>query len=141
MLLASEKLLDVNPRSACLHKHKLDTPLSIAIKEGHKETAELLARADGSNTCLTIDLSINEIHKISVLGLAIRGIFEDVASSLLDKCALSNNFKVARFGRDNYGNMLKRILLNLHRSSWFSLPLLDAARLMLDMDEVRPDVN
>ncbi|KAF5546413.1 ankyrin repeat-containing protein [Fusarium napiforme] len=107
LLLASEKLLDVNPRPAYLHKHKLDTPLSVAIKEGHKETAELLARADGINPCLTTDLSINEIHKISVLGLAIRGRFEDVASSLLDKCALSDYFKVAHPGRDNYGDNVR----------------------------------
>ncbi|KAF5529377.1 ankyrin repeat-containing protein [Fusarium mexicanum] len=91
LLLASEKLSDVNPRPAYLHEHKLETPLSIAIKEGHQDTAELLSRADGINPCLTTDLTKGSWEKISILGLAIRGGFEDVALSLLDKCDIGHD--------------------------------------------------
>ncbi|RFN44758.1 hypothetical protein FIE12Z_11024 [Fusarium flagelliforme] len=42
LLLASTELLDVNPRPAYFHEYRFDTPLSIALKEGDQETAELL---------------------------------------------------------------------------------------------------
>ncbi|KAF4429672.1 ankyrin repeat-containing [Fusarium acutatum] len=96
LLLASEKLSDVNPRPAYLHEYKLETPLSIAIKEGHQETAELLSRADGINPCLTIDLTKGSYwEEISILSLAIRTAFEDVALSLLDKCDIGHDYQEA----------------------------------------------
>ncbi|KAF5597635.1 ankyrin repeat-containing protein [Fusarium subglutinans] len=89
LLLTNEKLSDVNQRPA--QKYKLETPLSIAIKKGHQETAELLSRADGINPCLTTDLNKGSWEEISILGLAIRGGFEDMALSLLDKCDIGHD--------------------------------------------------
>ncbi|KAF5702777.1 ankyrin repeat-containing protein [Fusarium mundagurra] len=60
LLLTDGNILDVNQRSVYLHKYDLDTPdtpLSIALKQGHKEAAELLSRTDGINPCLTATLS------------------------------------------------------------------------------------
>ncbi|KAF5230968.1 hypothetical protein FANTH_13582, partial [Fusarium anthophilum] len=85
-----EKLSDVNQRPTYLHEHKLETPLSIAMEEGHQETAELLSRADGINPCLTTDLTKGPWEEISILGLAIRGGFKDVALSLLDRCDIGH---------------------------------------------------
>ncbi|KAG5826947.1 hypothetical protein H9Q74_002968 [Fusarium xylarioides] len=94
LLLASKKLIDVNPRPAYSHKYELDTPLSIALKERHQETAELLSRADGINPCLTTNLPrAHDQEQISILGLAIRGVFEDVALFLLHICDLIPDFK------------------------------------------------
>ncbi|QGI98349.1 hypothetical protein CEK26_011418 [Fusarium fujikuroi] len=87
LLLASEKLSDVNPRPAFIHEYRLETPLSVAIKEGHQETAELLSAADDINPCLTTHLTKGSYwEEMSILSLAIHGEFEDVALSLLDKC-------------------------------------------------------
>ncbi|PNP81238.1 hypothetical protein FNYG_05270 [Fusarium nygamai] len=95
LLLASEKLLDVNLRPAYLHKYKLDTPLSIALKEGHQETAELLSCADAINPCLTTAMTNDDdkagyLAEISILGLAINGTFENVALSLMHKCNIGH---------------------------------------------------
>ncbi|RTE83483.1 hypothetical protein BHE90_001908 [Fusarium euwallaceae] len=86
LLLASERLSDVNPRPLSLY----GTPLSIALMNGQQETAGLLAYASG------IDISLETYKRgpksgiISLLGLAVRDGYEDVALTLLDKCDLGH---------------------------------------------------
>ncbi|CAG7555130.1 unnamed protein product [Fusarium equiseti] len=92
LLLASTKLLDVNTRPAYLHKSNFDTPLSIALKEGHQEIAELLSRTNGINPSLTTNLPNGYDRAIiSILGLAIHCAFEDVALFLLHICDLRHD--------------------------------------------------
>ncbi|KAG4256764.1 hypothetical protein FPRO03_03774 [Fusarium proliferatum] len=96
LLLASTKLSDINPRPSYLHEHKLETPLSIAIKEGHQETAERLSHANGINPCLTTILSKTVYwEKVSILGLAVCAGFEHVALSLLAKCDIGRDSQEA----------------------------------------------
>ncbi|KAF4946660.1 hypothetical protein FGADI_11008 [Fusarium gaditjirri] len=183
LLLANTRLLDVNPRPAYLHEYKWDTPLSIALKEGHRDTAELLSRADGINPCLKTDLFDDGDRNISILGFAIHGVFEDVALALLDKC----DFEVADSGDGTYDDhdskdtveptskililavasgcprIVGEILtkhgadINAVHEYYAKEPLsrfedspltaasrrgdLNTVRLLLDMDDIRPDVS
>ncbi|KAF5633314.1 ankyrin repeat-containing protein [Fusarium tjaetaba] len=101
LLLNSRQISDVNSRPICPQENRLDTPLSIAIKKGHQETAELLSRTDGINPCLRTGLSAETYwDNLSILGLAIRSAFEDVALALLDKCNLGHDNEDADSGDD-----------------------------------------
>ncbi|KAM0438673.1 hypothetical protein ACHAPT_001429 [Fusarium lateritium] len=93
LLLASGRLSDVNPRPINLYKHESETPLAIALKEGHQETAGLLARADGIDPCVKNGPHGSETAIFSILGLAVRDGYEDVALTLLDKCDLGHGSK------------------------------------------------
>ncbi|KAF5983503.1 ankyrin repeat-containing protein [Fusarium coicis] len=101
LLLNSRQISDVNPRPVYPQENVLDTPLSIAIKKGHQETAELLSRTDGINPCLRTGVSSETYwDNLSILGLAIRSAFEDVALALLDKCNLGHDNEDADSGDD-----------------------------------------
>lgn len=100
LLLERGRLSNVNPRPAYLHQHFPETPLSIAIKEGHQEMVELLVRADGIKPYLTIPHHKDSDGKTSVLGLTIRNGLEDAALALLNKC----DFKDAESGDGNHSD-------------------------------------
>lgn len=91
LLLTSKELFDVNPRPADPHSDRQETSLSIALKQGHQETAELLSLADGIDLYLTLTLPHRSTYEeVSILGFAIRMTFEDIAISLLDKLELGH---------------------------------------------------
>ncbi|KAJ3524909.1 hypothetical protein NM208_g11865 [Fusarium decemcellulare] len=102
LLLASKRLSDVNsPRPAYPPQYGGETPLSIAIKEGHQETAALLARADGINPCLTVWSNQYYTERVSILGRAILNGYEGLALALLDKCDLGEDPKDADSNHDD----------------------------------------
>lgn len=86
LLLASGRPLDMNQPS--LPRRESFTPLCIAIKQGHRETADLLVRADDVDPSVkTGDLS-DRAATHSVLGMALCEGYDDIALALLDKCHL-----------------------------------------------------
>ncbi|RSL91434.1 hypothetical protein CEP52_014257 [Fusarium oligoseptatum] len=90
LLLASEGLSDVNPRPLKLYPHGTGSPLSIALVEGHQETAGLLAYASSIDISMETDIVDPKTGIVSLLGLAVRDGYEDVALTLLDKCDLGD---------------------------------------------------
>ena len=80
LLLASGRLSDLNPSV------EGQTPLSIALKHGHRKTAKLLAHAGGIDPFVKLRERGGPSTAISVVGLAIRNGYEDVALALLNKC-------------------------------------------------------
>lgn len=100
LLLQTGRLSNVNQRPASLHQHFPETPLSIAIKEGHQEMVELLARADGIKPYLTVPHRKDSDGKTSMLGLTIRNGLEEAALALLNKC----DFKDAESGDGNHSD-------------------------------------
>lgn len=105
LLLASGRLSNVNPRPVNLYKHESETPLAIALKESHRETTEPLAHADGIDPCVkTGPPYSNKTEIFSILGLAVRDGYEEVALALLDKCVLGHGSEDTGFsdgGSDN----------------------------------------
>ncbi|RTE84462.1 hypothetical protein BHE90_001073 [Fusarium euwallaceae] len=83
-LLESGRLSDVNPRPLNPFWYQSETPLAIALKYDHRETAELLARADGIDPFVEVGPDREPYSTCSVLALAIRGGHEDVALILLE---------------------------------------------------------
>ncbi|RMJ17162.1 hypothetical protein CDV36_003152 [Fusarium kuroshium] len=90
LLLASGRLSDVNPRPLKLYPHGTGSPLSIALVEGHQETAGLLAYASSIDISMETDIVDPKTGIVSLLGLAVRDGYEDVALTLLDKCDLGD---------------------------------------------------
>ncbi|RSL80302.1 hypothetical protein CEP51_006679 [Fusarium floridanum] len=95
LLLESEGLSDVNPRPLKLYPHGTGSPLSIALVEGHQETAGLLAYATSIDISMETDIVDPKTGILSLLGLAVRDGREDVALTLLDKCDLGHGSKDA----------------------------------------------
>ncbi|RSL61345.1 hypothetical protein CEP53_005146 [Fusarium sp. AF-6] len=93
LLLASGRLSDVNPRP--LYQHGTGSPLSIALMEGHQETAGLLAYASSIDISVETHIAEPKTGILSLLGLAVRDGYEDVALTLLDKCDLGHDSKDA----------------------------------------------
>ncbi|KAI0101307.1 ankyrin repeat-containing domain protein [Nemania sp. FL0031] len=84
LLLASGRLSDLNTQPI-IYEHRSDTPLTIAVRQGHQELAGLLARAEG------VDPYIKPTWRyggFSILGLAILNGREDAALALLERCGL-----------------------------------------------------
>ncbi|KAI8721411.1 HET domain-containing protein [Fusarium sp. LHS14.1] len=84
VLLESGRLSDVNPRPANPFQYQSETPLAIALKYDHRETAELLARADGIDPFVEVGSKAGPYETCSVLALAILRGYKDVALVLLD---------------------------------------------------------
>lgn len=81
----------MNPRPLNHYAHESDTPLAIALKKGHRETAELLASADGMDPCARIEPpSPDETGIFSILLLAIHNGHETAALTLLNKYDLGH---------------------------------------------------
>ncbi|KAJ4208935.1 hypothetical protein NW759_013536 [Fusarium solani] len=74
----------MNPRPLNPFQYQSKTPLAIALKHDHQETAELLARADGVDPFVEVGPHEEGYGTYSVLALAIRRGYEDVALVLLD---------------------------------------------------------
>jgi hypothetical protein len=74
----------MNPRPLNPFQYQSKTPLAIALKHDHQETAELLARADGVDHFVEVGPHEEGYGTYSVLALAIRRGYEDVALVLLD---------------------------------------------------------
>lgn len=86
VLLESAQLSDVNPMHAGGKRdEKAGTPLSIALKKGYRDIFDLLVRVDGVDPFVQIELDDHTGHTASVIGLAVRKGYEDVALALLDK--------------------------------------------------------
>ncbi|KAI1119832.1 ankyrin repeat-containing domain protein [Nemania abortiva] len=83
LLLVSARLSDLNPRNIT---YKPRTPLAVALAYGHLEVAHLLVRFGGIDPC------VDSRDRLSVLGQAVRGGYEDVALALLDECDLGSSF-------------------------------------------------
>lgn len=87
LLLESGQLSDVNPRPVKSLKNESEPPLAIAMRNGHQDTAELLARADGIDPFLEVR---DEDSPVTVLELAVRGGFDGVAFALLEEYGLGS---------------------------------------------------
>ncbi|KAH6953534.1 ankyrin repeat protein, partial [Fusarium avenaceum] len=146
LLLERGRLSNVNPRPAYLHQHFPETPLSIAIKEGHQEMVELLVpllnkcdfkdaeSGDGNHSDSTTENTIEPISKLLVL--AISAGCSTIVRELLTKHDIDINAAHGYYA----GKEL----------DWFNhTPLMAASsrgdlntvRSLLDMDEIRPEVS
>jgi ankyrin repeat protein len=116
-LLASGGLSDVNLRPSM---YDSETPLAVTLKGGHRETAELLAHADGIDPRVKTGLRGSETAIFSVLGRAACDGYEDVALTLLEKCDLGQDFDGVGSGDGGPDNNAAKHAVSLLQSCWFS---------------------
>ncbi|RSL65115.1 hypothetical protein CEP51_013033 [Fusarium floridanum] len=103
-LLESGRLFDVNPRPLNPSEYQSETPLAIALEYDHRETAELLARADGIDPFVEVGPDGGSYQTCSVLALAIRRGYEDVALVLLENRDLGSGSSYAASSSKRYND-------------------------------------
>ncbi|OAP59600.1 hypothetical protein AYL99_06898 [Fonsecaea erecta] len=104
-LLTCGRLLDVNPRPLLFFEHDTETPLAVALKKGHRDTAELLASANGIDPSAKTKSGCDgddEVRLVSILELAVQAGYEDIALALLNKCHAMNISAGLESGEGNF---------------------------------------
>ncbi|KAI0471354.1 ankyrin repeat-containing domain protein [Xylaria cf. heliscus] len=150
LLLESGRLSDLNTQPRNHPFYKSDTPLAIAVREGHQETAALLARTDGVDPYIRPTRQYGHISGLSILGLSILNGYEDVALVLLDKCGPGQSIvepaskllhsadvnAVYVYARDGSSHLEQSPLMAASRRGHANV-----VRLLLDTEGISPDLS